>query len=91
MIMPEKIVKFMTAEVFTRRRIIVIDLEAGYKGIVGLRQYDPQEFPDLAMTEEREILANFCSGLEARWKKHDRCLITEKMMLLAVLKLRTIW
>ncbi|KAF9271792.1 hypothetical protein BGZ74_005663, partial [Mortierella antarctica] len=37
MIMPEKIVKFMTAEVFTQRRIIVIDLEAGYKGVVGLR------------------------------------------------------
>lgn len=63
-VMPEKIVQFLTCEIFTRRKIIVIDLEAGYKGVIGLRQYDPQEFPDLAKTEEREILAKFCSGME---------------------------
>lgn len=83
--MPEKIVKFMTMEVFTRRKVIVIDLEAGYKGVIGLRQYDPQEFPDLAMTEEREILASFCSGMEARRKKHNQWLTTEKVVLLAIL------
>jgi hypothetical protein len=85
MIMPEKIVKFMTTEVFTRRKMIVIDLEAGYKGVIGLRQYDPREFPDLAMTEEREILASFCSGMEAGRRKHNQWLITERVMLLAAL------
>lgn len=68
MVKPEKIIRFLMEKIFTHTRIQIINLELGYKGVIGLLQHDPQEYPDLALNEEREILASFCSGMEARRK-----------------------
>ncbi|KAG0014051.1 hypothetical protein BGZ82_001916 [Podila clonocystis] len=56
MVEPEKIVRFLTEKIYTRTRIQFINLELGYKGVVGLLQHDPQEYPDIALNEKREIL-----------------------------------
>ena len=59
MVEPQKIIKFLTEKIFTCRRILVVNLEAGYKGVIGLLRHDPKVFPDQAREEEREVMASF--------------------------------
>lgn len=63
MVEPQKVVRFLNETLFTRNKIIVINLELGYTGPIGLRHHDPKAFPDLAKAEEAEIVATFASGI----------------------------
>jgi hypothetical protein len=61
---PQKVVRFLTEKVFTRTRILTINLESGYNGIIGLLAHDPVENPELAKQEEQKIKLKFSTGIE---------------------------
>ena len=61
---PQKVVHFLIEKVFTRTRIITINLENGYNGIIGLLAHDPKANPALAKEEEQKIKQKFSTGIK---------------------------
>ncbi|KAG0354179.1 hypothetical protein BGZ54_001797, partial [Gamsiella multidivaricata] len=61
---PKKTVRFLEERIFTRTKIVLVDLEKGYSGVIGATMHDPAVNPVEAAVEANAARVEFFSEMD---------------------------